>query len=272
LFSFFGFGFAFSASGKGSAMTKGAWNVADLHCDVLCKMLEHADLQMDEPEGGRLDVTRRRLRQGDVSLQVFAMYLPSAVPRDPQRVFEMAELFYSRVLSQPEMKPIRTAEHIAEAQREGKIGALLSLEGADGLQGNFWALRLLHRLGLRLIGPTWNDANWAADGAMEPRAAGLTKAGKKLVAECERLGILLDVSHLSERAFWDLAESATKPFFASHSNVFALREHPRNLKDDQIRAILAVDGLVGLSFVPWFLASADTATIDDVLRNVDYVC
>jgi membrane dipeptidase len=168
--------------------------------------------------------------------------------------------------------PVTRASDLETARSAGRIGAILSLEGADGLQGKWWALRLLHRLGLRLLGPTWNRANWACDGALEPRGGGLTAAGRRLVRECESLGILLDVSHLSERGFWDLADLASRPFFASHSNARAVTPHSRNLTDDQIRAIIAVDGLIGVTFVPWFLTNREPASISDVLRHVEYIC
>ena len=243
----------------------------DLHCDVVCKMLQHPGLVFDRADP-RLDVTAARLREGNVSLQVFALFLPDSLPKEPESLFRAAELYASGVLSHPDMTPITRAGDLDKAQQAGKIGALFSLEGADGLQGNFWALRLLHRFGIRLLGPTWNHANWACDGAMEPRGGGLTKNGKRLVAECENLGILIDVSHLSDRGFWDVADTAGRPFFASHSNARSLVPHARNLTDDQIRALIAVEGIIGVTFVPWFLTRREPAGIDDVLKHVEHLC
>jgi membrane dipeptidase len=247
-------------------------NVADLHCDVICKMLEHPGLSLLKPDDRLLDVTVQRMRQGGVSLQVFALFLPEALARTPENMFRAVELYYSGVLSHPEIMPVFRASDVKAASQTGKIGAVLSIEGVDGLQGHFWMLRLLHRMGVRLLGPTWNHANWACDGAMEPRGGGLTKAGRQLVAECEKLGILVDVSHLSDKGFWDVAEAANKPFFASHSNARALRAHARNLTDDQIRALIAVDGVVGVTFVPWFLTDPEPAHIHDILRHVEHIC
>ncbi|WP_256761300.1 dipeptidase [Cohnella sp. WQ 127256] len=248
-------------------------NTVDLHIDVLCKLLEHPGSNWGTGHvDGIFDATPERLRQGGVKLQVFALYLPDTVALNPESLFHAAELFWSKVLTVKGMKLIRRAGDIETAMREEKIGALLSLEGADGLQNNLWALHLLYRLGLRLLGPTWNHANWACDGAMEPRGAGFTKAGKQLVAECEALGILVDVSHLSDRGFWDVAERAGRPFFASHSNARTIKDHPRNLTDQQIQAIISAKGIIGLTFVPWFVTAPEPATIDDVLRHVEHVC
>lgn len=255
--------------------------VADLHCDVLGKMLLDERLRFDDTTGdgaaqaggaGGLDVTAGRLRAGGVRLQVFAIYVDRTLPMTPETALRAAGLFWDRVLAAPGMALVRTAAELDAAERDGKTAALLSLEGADSLCGQWWVLRLLHRLGLRLLGLTWNDANWAADGVMEPRGGGLTAAGRQLVRECEALGILLDVSHLAERGFWDLAETATRPFFASHANARRVHDHPRNLTDEQIRAIIAVGGVIGLTFVPDFLAGGETAGIDDVLRHVEHVC
>lgn len=244
---------------------------ADLHCDVICKMLLHPGLSLLSPDD-RLDVQVSRLKEGGVSLQVFALYIPDSLPAEPETAFRAAELYMSGVLSHPDIMAVTSSADLDRASGSGKIGALLSLEGVDGLQGSFWALRLLHRLGLRLLGPTWNHANWACDGAMEPRGGGLTQAGKKLVEECESLGILLDASHLSDRGFWDLADMASRPFFASHSNVRSLTPQQRNLTDEQIRALIAVDGIIGVTFVPWFLTMREPAGIDDVLRHVEAIC
>lgn len=245
---------------------------ADLHCDVLYKMLLDEHLTMDPPEGGKLDVTLGRLRRGGVGLQVFAVFLPEELPLSPEMALKEAELFWEKVAPLPGVAAVRSRAELRRARAEGSIAALLSLEGVDGLDGRWWALRLLHRLGLRLLGMTWNNANWASDGALEARGAGLTRAGRQLVAECENLGILIDVSHLSERGFWDLADAAKRPFFASHSNARALRDHPRNLSDEQIRALVAVGGIVGVTFVPSFLTDGESATIDDVLRHVEHIC
>ncbi|BBI34353.1 diguanylate cyclase [Cohnella abietis] len=247
--------------------------IADLHVDVICKMLEYPDAKWgkSQPEG-LFDVTPERLRESGVELQVFAIYLPDTIPSNPESIFRAAELFWSEVLSVRGMKLIRRGEDIQHALEAGKIGALLSLEGVDGLQGNLWALHLLYRLGLRLLGPTWNHANWACDGALEPRGAGFTKAGKQLVTECESLGILIDVSHLSDRGFWDVAELATRPFFASHSNARTIKDNPRNLTDAQIQTIIAAQGIIGLTFVPWFVSSPEPAKIDDFIRHVEHVC
>ncbi|MFC5472094.1 dipeptidase [Cohnella suwonensis] len=247
--------------------------ITDLHVDVICKLLDNPGAKWNATGAEAIfDATPERLAAGGIGLQAFALFLPEDLPSDPETVFRGADLFWSEVLTAKGMKLIRRSGDLEAARQENKIGALLSLEGADGLQGKLWVLRLLHRLGLRLLGPTWNHSNWACDGAMEQRGAGLTKAGRRLVTECEKLGILVDVSHLSDAGFRDVAEMASRPCFASHSNARSIVDHPRNLTDLQIQTLVSTDGIIGITFVPWFLTTEEPATIDDVLRHVEHVC
>ncbi|MFC4307343.1 dipeptidase [Cohnella boryungensis] len=247
--------------------------IADLHADVLCQLLERSGERWMNSDGSPgFDATPTRIKQADIGLQVFPIFLPDTVSPTPESLFQAAELFWSEILAVKGFVPIRNGAELKKAWEGGKTGALLALESAEGLQGRLWALRLLHRLGLRLLGPTWNYANWACDGAMEPRGAGFTEAGTQLIEECENLGILIDVSHLSDRGFWELAERAKRPFFASHSNARSLLDNPRNLTDEQIRTIIAAKGIVGLTFVPWFAAWPEPVRIEDVLRHVEHVC
>ena len=153
-----------------------------------------------------------------------------------------------------------------------RIGALLSLEGVDSLQGNLAYLRILYHLGVRIVGVTWNRANWAADGVLEPRKGGFTAAGMDLIKECNRLGMIMDVSHLSEKAFWELLESSRKPVIASHSNASAISPRLRNLSDDQIRSLIQTGGVMGITFVPPFVSDEQPVPIDRILRHIDHVC
>ncbi|MFD2333283.1 dipeptidase [Cohnella sp. GCM10020058] len=248
--------------------------IADLHCDALSKLDRDPKLEWSTPSANGLDVTAEGLASGNVGLQAFAIWVPTGTAKTPESVLRQAELFHEKILSAPGMRLVKSGADVDAVlgPDAAERGALLTLEGADALRGERWALRLLHRLGLRMLGLTWNETNWACDGIMEPRGAGLTKEGRSLVAECEALGILIDVSHISEKGFWETAELARRPFLASHSNARALCPHPRNLTDDQIRALVAANGLIGITFVPFFLQALRPAGIDDVLRHVEHIC
>lgn len=248
--------------------------IVDFHCDALSKLLMDEDLNFKGNKPDALDVTYDRLQDSGTLLQAFAVYISSkrADEGEIDPILESIDLLYEKVLTLPDMRLVRSAADLDACIQDGKTGALLTLEGIKGLQGRLSMLRILYRLGVRAAGFTWNDANWSADGVKEPRGGGLTAKGAEFVQACNELGIIIDVSHMSERAFWDTAAMSSKPFIASHSNAQALCAHPRNLTDLQIRAIIECGGLIGITYVPYFVRSEGQATIDDVLLHVEHIC
>lgn len=246
--------------------------VVDFHCDVLYKMLLDDTLMFQASKLGSLDVTYERLKASGTVLQTFAIYIPQSMNGRLEPILESLDRFHQFVLSCENMVWVRTVKELDSCIRDGKIGALLSLEGVDGLNGQMSMLRILHQLGVRAAGLTWNHANWAADGAMEPRGGGLTVKGRLFVEQCNNLGIIIDVSHLSDRAFWDIAELSSQPFIASHSNAREVCEHPRNLTDEQIAATIKAQGLIGVTYVPWFVSHAEVVTIDHLLHHIEHIC
>jgi membrane dipeptidase len=248
------------------------WSIFDNHCDVLCKMLIDEKIDFDNPSSG-LDVTYPEMKSNRYLVQNFAIFLSAASGQlRVEQFLKSIDLFYRNIVSRPDIHLIRTKRDLEWIHTTpGRMGALLSLEGADVLQGQFALLRIGFMLGIRILGLTWNHANWAADGIMEKRAGGLTNLGRQLVRECNEMGIIIDVSHLSEAGFWELNDVSTRSFIATHSNANAVCPHPRNLKDDQLRAIVQRDGFVGLTFVPYFVASTEQVTIQQLLRHIDHV-
>ncbi|MEX2103704.1 MAG: dipeptidase, partial [Bacilli bacterium] len=209
-------------------------------------------------------------------IQTFAIYTPERVQRGGrlQVALQMIDIMYERILkNESQVGLIRSKNDLERMGQDTKPHVLLSLEGADALQGELANLRLFYKLGLRSLGLTWNYSNEAADGALEPRAAGLTQFGKNLVTECRRLGIIVDVSHLTEKGFYDVAELGDEPFIASHSNCRAICEHPRNLTDEQIKTIVNQKGGIGVTFVREFLnGDKNEVSMNDLLRHIDHLC
>ncbi|MBO9598895.1 MAG: dipeptidase [Cohnella sp.] len=245
--------------------------IFDAHCDVLSKLLDRPELDFVQGQEG-LDVTFERMQASGIRFQNFAVYLPERCSGDFKYVLESIDLFHERILSVPRMRFIRAKSDLRRVLDEDRIGALLSLEGVDSLQGNLAYLRILYRLGVRLVGITWNRANWAADGVLEPRKGGFTAAGMKLIEECNRLGLIMDVSHLSERGFWELLEASRKPVVASHSNASAVSPRLRNLSDAQIESLIQNGGVMGITFVPPFVSTEQPVPIDRILLHIDHVC
>lgn len=150
-------------------------------------------------------------------------------------------------------------EDISKARKEGKIGILLSFEGAEPLGNDPYLLRIFHALGVRGIGLVWSRRNYVGDGCFfSPKKSGtpggITDFGAGVLAEAERLGMFIDVSHLNDQGFWDVVELTRKPFMASHSNCRSLASSMRNLTDEQIRAIAERGGVIGLNTCSAFVA------------------
>jgi membrane dipeptidase len=245
--------------------------IIDSHCDLLSKMWMDPHIRFTDDQHD-VAVSLPRMEQVNLALQFFAIYIPEHVKQIRfAHILECIDIFYRKIASNQRLVFIQDQEDLDEAVSNNKIGALLTLEGVDGLMGSMSNLRIAYYLGVRSMGITWNHANWAADGVMEPRNSGFTAQGKIFVKECNRLGILLDVSHLAETAFWQLVEMSSVPFIASHSNAFEICSHPRNLSNEQIAAVVLHKGMMGLTFVPWFVKPVQPQ-IKDLLLHIDHIC
>jgi membrane dipeptidase len=246
--------------------------VIDLHCDALLKLCEGKG-QLRFANAGELDTNKARLIQGNVKVQCFAIFIEPDIKQEQkfQVVLEQIDYFYHEVLGKnPEMKHIKEWSDFYKL-KSGQIGAMLTLEGVDAIGNDLAKLRILYRLGIMSVGLTWNTANLAADGAGEPRGGGLTLFGKEIVALNNEQGVLTDVSHLSERAFWDVIELAHYPI-ASHSNSKTLCNHPRNLTDEQAIAMFKKGGTIHVVYHPPFITVDGKATIADLIKHIDHFC
>jgi len=243
----------------------------DGHCDVLYKMF--LDKSITFYDSKKLQVTLKGLEQSGSKIQSFAIYIPESVHPDMrfQAALAMVEIFDEKILKRyPNMKLIRSQQDI-QSLEENEIGAMLSLEGCDAIGSDLLKLKILLKAGVAAVGLTWNYANAVADGALEPRGAGLSLFGREVVKHLNKQKIWCDVSHLSEQGFWDVMELAQFPY-ASHSNSYTLCPHPRNLREDQIKALIEADSVIGITFVPEFLNGTKTSTITDILRHLDFIC
>jgi membrane dipeptidase len=179
------------------------------------------------------------------------------------------------------IKVVRTAEELESCLRDGVLAAVLHFEGAENLGPDPGTLEDLHEAGLRSLGLVWSRPNAYGHGvpfrfpASPDTSPGLTEAGRELVRECNRLGILLDLSHLNERGFWDVVEITEAPLVATHSNAHALCPTTRNLTDRQLDAIRDSDGMVGVNFAVGFLREdgkdEEETPIETVVQHVDYL-
>ncbi|MFQ8689223.1 MAG: dipeptidase [Blautia sp.] len=258
--------------------------VIDLHCDTLWRLSRpdglwgHSGDLTENPYG--VDVNR--LEKADARVQAFAVFfMTGQVPgvlREAwaYRVARRRIKAYHRwrIQTGGRLQPIRTYEDVDFCERYGCVGSLLTLEDGVPFGNDLDRLREFYDLGVRLVTLTWNYENAigfpnSSDATTMTR--GLKPFGREALEEMNRLGILVDVSHLSDGGFWDVARLSKKPFIASHSNARAVTDHPRNLTDRMIRTIAEKGGVVGLNFCPSFLSDRKVSTINGMLRHVHHI-
>ncbi|MDK2887220.1 MAG: rane dipeptidase [Thermoanaerobacter sp.] len=245
--------------------------VVDAHCDVLTAM-EVQNRRLNEAgKGGHVDL--ERLRRGGIDLLFMAAFIaPAYRERAVARAMILIDRFYSELEANgEELMMVTCYEDIAAARAAGKVGVLLTIEGGEALGGSLEVLRILYRLGVRSITLTWNGRNELADGvAEEGTRGGLTRFGREVVREMNRLGMLVDVSHLSEAGFWDVLEVSSRPVVATHANSRYICDHRRNLSDEQIRALAAQGGVIGLCFYPPFVHPTQPS-LSKLLDHLDHM-
>jgi membrane dipeptidase len=248
--------------------------VFDGHCDTILDLINHKRTLRNRASTGHLDIPR--LQEGGVDVQVFAIFIEDIYKPDRslKRSLELIDCLFSEIeKNQDKISLVTNYDQIKKVNRAGKIAAILSIEGGEALEGNLAVLRTLYKLGVRLLTLTWNQRNQIADGIGESRTGGgLTEFGLKVITEMNRLGILIDVSHLSEAGFWDVIKRSEAPIVASHSNCYTLCPHLRNLRDNQIKALADKRGVIGITFVPKFLTQENRKpTIEDIIKHIDYL-
>lgn len=163
----------------------------------------------------------------------------------------------------------RTMADLDAAAEQRKAGAFLALEGAEGIQCDPGRLDELYNMGIRMVTLTWN-ANNALAGSAKEDGPGLSRQGREFVRKAQGLGIMVDVSHISDRAFWDIMDIAERPVVASHSNSRRLCGHGRNLTDEQFLALCQLNGSAGLNLYSYFLAEDGNADLETVYRHLDH--
>lgn len=286
-------------------MSKNSFPVFDGHNDTLLRLVMAA--QKGEPLDfingeNNLQIDLKKAQAGHFAGGFFAMFTPS-LPRKTRRAFstsnpqmgepidqdratdftnEMIDCALDLVARCDVLKICLTAADIAAAIKASQIAILLHIEGAEAIGPDFDGLEQLYARGLRSIGPVWSRHNIFANGVpfsfpgSPDQGDGLTDLGKELVRRCNQMGIMLDTSHLNEKGFWDIVKISTKPVVATHSNVHELSASPRNLTDDQLRAISESQGVVGLNFATGFLRAdgrhdRSDVPLDTLIAHLDYM-
>lgn len=282
--------------------------IFDGHNDTLLRLWRAGDRDgarfLDGDGEGHIDLPRAR--EGGFAGGFFAAYVPDEGPpaEDPapegeqpedlppfgpidsswarRATLEIASILFRMCRARPDaIRLCLTAGDIEAAERDGAIAALFHIEGAEAIGPDLAELDVLHAAGLRSLGPVWSRPNIFGTGVpfrfpgSPDEGAGLTEAGQRLIRACNRLGILIDLSHMNEAGFWEIAAITDKPLVATHSNVHALSASPRNLTDRQLDAVAESGGVVGLNYAVQFLRedgvrAGDTA-LTECIRHLEHM-
>ncbi len=231
----------------------------DMHADTAQRLVDEEVNLNERLADGHLDAVR--MREGELNAQFFAIWVePQFYGTGGQRAIERADSQIAAVhrlaRDNPETWELATtAADIRRIANEGKLAALIGLEGAYAIDERLEMVERYFRMGVRYMSPTWTVSTiWAgSSGDQVGRTRGLDDFGKQVIREMNRLGMMIDVSHVSDRTFWDIIDTSTKPVIATHSGARSIANVSRNLDDEQLRAIANTGGVCSVVFYPAFL-------------------
>lgn len=243
----------------------------DLHCDTASRIFyENLNLKSE-----LCKVNIDKLKKGGCLGQVFAFFVDQKLNDDPYDEFLK---LYNRFIEEieknlNEIQIVRNIDELNNAEKEGKIGAFLSIEEGEVIKGSIDNLKNVYDMGIRILTITWNYINQLGypNADYTYKDQGLTKKGLEVVEECERLGIIPDASHLSDAGFYDLIKVCKKPFIVSHSNARAITNHPRNLDDHMIKLLAEKGGIMGINFCSDFLGNKSVSSIEDIILHMKHI-
>lgn len=249
--------------------------ICDCHCDTITELYKK---NLDLYENTEM-VDARRIIENGGGLQFAGLYVPTPEFRwggGSRYTLKLIDKYLMEIAKMHEqgvdVHQILTREDLYDV-KDHKFNTLLAIEEGGAIDGSLEILRVYYHLGVRCMTLVWSNRNDIADGVNEECSkGGLTEFGRKVVAEMNRIGMAVDVSHISTYGFWDVLEHSEKPLIATHSNAYSLCDHPRNLRDDQIKALLETDGFIGITFAGQFLEKDwRDACMESVYRHFAYM-
>jgi membrane dipeptidase len=252
-------------------------NFIDFHCDTASAMLEKNEPLLTNS----LKIDVERLQEGNALAQFFALYIDKEHHSSTYNYcLEMLENFHEELaINSDKIVLCQNYKELILAQKYGKIGAFLTIEEGDAIEGDLEKLEFFKNRGISLITLTWNYENDLGYSNYEWRdqEKGLKPKGFEVVEAMNYLGMLIDVSHLSDRGFKDVLEQSRKPFIASHSNSRSMTNHPRNLTDTMLKKLADAGGLTGINFFNNFLIDGElkekleVSKITDMVRHIKHI-
>ena len=256
--------------------------VIDMHCDTMKAILDNRDIGKNiNLKNNNLTVDIEKMKQGDYMLQVFAAYTDIKEGDSLVNALRTIDLFHNEIeANKDDIGIVLTYNDILKNIEQNKMSALLSIEEGACCKGNIQLLRNFYRLGVRMMTLTWNYENELGfpNEIINNKLVcdrGLKDRGFEFIEEMENLGIIIDVSHLSDAGFYDILNNTKKPFVASHSNARSICNHRRNMTDDMIKKLADRGGVMGLNFYSNFLNEntkfSDLSKLDDMIKHLKHI-
>ena len=249
----------------------------DLHCDTASLLLE----QGQSLEENTLKIDIKRLQKGEALAEFFAMYIDvNSVDSPFEYCMKMLDNFKNELLlNRDSISLCKNYNDLMLSKKENKIGAFLTIEEGEAIEGSLDKLRYFKEEGISLITLTWNYENRLGYSNFEwkEQKKGLKKRGFEVVEEMNHLGMLIDVSHLSDAGFQDVIRTSTSPIIATHSNSRAMTNHPRNLSDKMLKQLANKGGVTGINFFNNFLTKGELkerlecSSIEDMVRHIKHI-
>lgn len=248
-------------------------SIIDLHCDTIYHLTDNKDMVLNK---NNLAVDLEKLKKSNSLAQFFALFIDlQEHPKAFNRAMDMLNRFYEEIeKNNHEMNIAKNYEDINKNIEQGKISAFLTIEEGEAIEGSHKNLRNFYDLGVRLMTLTWNYENSIGypNCKEEFRNKGLKDFGLETLEEMNNLGMIIDVSHLSDGGFYDVARYSKKPFVASHSNSRTICNHSRNLTDDMIRILSEKGGITGINFEKSFLIEGGSkSSVKDMVKHINHI-
>lgn len=243
------------------------YKIIDTHCDTASKLLDFNDYLNEN----KTMVNISAMKKYKSYIQFFAAFVSKDFPNSMLRAVEILDKAKEEI-KKNNINLILSYEDFENTINKNSYGGILAIEDARALCGSLSSVRFFYDYGVRAMTLAWNDDNEVTAGvANVEKDAGLTNFGADVVREMNRLGMIVDVSHITEKGFWDVMNISTKPVMASHSNCYSVCSHRRNLKDEQIKALIKNGGIMGINIYPLFLENEpEKANIKSVIRHIDH--
>ncbi len=245
--------------------------IIDGHSDLLLNFTRYNDYKFSVADN-RTHVDLPKMVKGNILLEICAVFLDQVYLPDKglDQTLKYIDYYYQYICKQPGINHINNLKDIEQMLDYNKVNTLLAIEGAAAID-NLYILRMLYKLGVRLVTLTWNRKNKIAEGLTNDTNKGLSDYGESFIKEMNQLGMVIDISHLAPKGIEDVCQISKKPVVASHSNTRAICNIKRNLTEKQLKLIASTDGIIGINFCPEFLNISKKAAIKDIINHINYI-